>query len=415
MSGKTIGQCICGLAAICCAVSSILVSPGVVQAGGYAQEFQGHQSAGLAGAVTGRPDMPEAGYFNPAGWMLQDRYGVGGGVTVLVPLVAHEEPQSGERTRAEVDGAFPPYLHGFARFGDFAAGLSVGVPYGAGLQWPEDWSGRFEVTSTSLRAFEAAPSVAWRPVDWFALGAGPRIAWGQVNYERYLDFAHPGEEGFVRLAAGAPAMGGQVGAWAQVHDLWSVGLSWRSAMTLEFEGMARFEDIPPEMEHRAHDTVARTEMILPHRIAAGVAYELGVVGVISVDLQYTLWGAVENFEVHFESDGVDDIEEPRNWSNAIAMRVGAEYFAPVDGLSLRTGFAIDPSPVPEETLSPAQPDTDRTITSFGVGYEVSEFLQMGLAYNFIVLSQTASTGDGFPGVYDGWIHVFSLGVEGRPF
>ncbi len=401
---------LCVLCALCGVIALLCYLPTAAVAGGYAQGFQGSQSAGMSGAVTARPNMPEAGFYNPAGFALQDEFGASLGAAALVPQVIYEDPRTGERTRAQVSGAFPPYLHGYWRQGSISLGLSLGVPYGAGLEWPEDWPGRFEVTSTSLTVYEAAPSLAWRPITWLAIGGGPRIAYGQVGFERFIDFAQPGDEGFVNLSAGAFGMGGQVGAWAQVHDLWSLGLSWRSAMTLAFEGLARFENIPEEMEDRAHDTIARTEMDLPHRLVAGVAFEVGAMGTISLDLEYTLWGVVDTFEVRFDSEDVEDILEARDWENTLAMRVGAEYLMPINGLTLRTGFAIDPSPAPEDTLSPATPDTDRYITSLGLGYQAMEFMDVDLSYTFITLSRTASTGD-FPGVYDGQIHAFTLGLR----
>ncbi len=405
---------IAGSAAGMIAIAGLLTMANPAWAGGYAQGFQGAGSAGVAGAVTGRPDIPEAGYYNPAGWALQDEWGLSGGGSLILPIVVHEDPQSGDRTQAEIDGAFPPFFHAFGRIGDFAGGLSLGVPYGAGLQWPEDWPGRFEVTSTSLEAYEASPSVAWRPFDWLAIGGGPRFVWGRVSYERFLDFARPGEEGFVDLAASAPGIGGQVGIWGRPHDLLSLGASWRSGMTLEFEGVAEFEDIPEEMQQDAHDTVARTDMVLPHRFALGLAYEVAAVGILSLDLEYSLWGAFETFEVEFDSEEVDDIVEDRDWNNTFAMRFGAEYLAPVEGLSIRSGLAIDPSPAPQDTLSPAQPDTDRTIMSLGAGYIPAEGIALDVAYNFITLNRTASTGDDFGGIYDGQIHVFSVGLQVTP-
>ncbi len=392
---------------------ALIATPAV--AGGYSQGFQGAQSAGISGAVTARPDMPEAGYYNPAGWTLQQQWGIGGGGSLIIPIVIHEDPSTGRQTRAEVDGAFPPNVHAFGNWRDFAAGISVGVSHGAGLQWPEDWPGRFEVTSTSLQAIEASPSVAWRPLDRLAIGGGPRFVWGRVGYERFIDFARPGEEGFVGLEADAPGVGAQLGVWGAVTDRVMLGASWRSAIDLEFEGMANFEDIPIEMEDQAHDTMARTEMVLPHRFAAGVAYEVIGAGILSLDFEYTRWGAYETFDVTFDSDGVDDISEDRSWKHTLGMRAGAEYISPVDGLSVRSGLAIDPTPAPEDTLTPAQPDTDRTVMSLGAGYQVVEGLHFDMAYNFIILNRTTSADDGFSGIYDGQIHVFSVGMRATPW
>ncbi len=383
-------------------------------AGGFAQGFQGAPSAGVSGAVTGRPDVPEAGYYNPAGWTLQDEWGLGAGSSALFPSIYHEG-QAGQRTQAEVDGAFPPYLHAFGQFGDFAAGVPAGIPYGATVQWPEEWRGRFEATSTSFRTMEVAPSVAWRPIDELAIGAGPRLVRSDLGFERALDFAQEDQEGTVELDADAYGVGGQVGIWGRVHDAWTIGGSWRSAIDLDMEGMARFEDVPREMERSAYDTRARTEMVLPHRFALGVAYELAVSGIISVDIEYTRWGVYETFDVEFESGDIDQISEERDWGNTIAMRAGAEYMAPVDGLVIRSGLALEPSPAPEEAVTAAQPDTDRTVTSLGIGYEPVAGVAFDVAYNFVILSQTPGADDGFSGAYGGHIHAFTAGLHVRPF
>lgn len=387
------------------------IFPREAAAGGFSQGYQGATATGLSGAVTGRPDMPEAGYYNPAGWALQGKWGASVGAAALIPLIFHEDPRSRERTQAEIDGAFPPHLHGFFRVGKFAGGLSLGIPYGSSLRWPEDWAGRFQITSTSLTAMEAAPSVAWRPLEWLAIGAGPRFLLARVDYGRNIDTARAGEEGQVSLKATTFSVGAQAGIWARPLDYLTFGVSWRSAVKMDFEGVARFEGIPAEMSQSAHDTTGRTTLIAPDRVAVGVAYELGVMGVISFDVEYNRWSAFDAFEVAFDSDGVSDIREERDWKDTFGMRVGIEYFAPVDGLRLRSGFAVDPSPAPQDTLTPAQPDLDRFIMSFGAGYEIGEGLHFDLAYNYIILSRTAASGSGFAGIYDGQAHAFSLGLR----
>lgn len=405
------GRWVCGLLA----GALLMVGAGEATAGGYAQGIQGAASAGLAGAMTARPNRPEAGYYNPAGFVLQRGWGVSGGAAGIFPFVRFQGLGSGSQTKAEVDGAFPPHLHGFYRFQDFGVGLSLGVPYGSSLRWPDDWEGRFEVTSTSLRAYEAAPSVAWRPVDWLAIGAGPRFVYSTVGFGRQIDTARPQQEARVALDASTMAVGGQLGVWGRPMDLLTVGLSWRSSVQLDFEGMARFEEVPPELESEARDAVARTTMYLPDRVALGLAYELGAVGMVSLDLEWNRWSMYERFDVEFErpgGEGPRDLSEERGWENTIGMRLGLEVLSPVNGLAIRSGFGIDPSPAPAGGVSAAQPDMDRYITSLGVGYQAGERLFVDAAYNYLILSETASTAD-FAGVYDGMVHVLVVGLTIR--
>ena len=408
-------RCLAWSTALLATVAVSMALASTAAAGGYAQGLQGASSAGVSGAMTGRADTPEAGYYNPAGWALQDDWGASVGGSGLLPMVYHEAAD-GARTRAEVDGAFPPFAHGFVRIGEVAAGLSVGVPYGASLQWPDDWEGRFEATGSRFQAFEAAPSVAWRPVDWLAVGGGPRLVWSTIGFERRIDFARDddSEEGVGRFDASAPGLGAQLGIWGQFHDLWSVGASWRSGVDLEFSGVGEFDGVPPEMQDNIHDSRATTEMVLPHRFAVGVAYEVMAMGVISVDVEYSLWSAYDTFAVDFESEDVQDITDERNWENTLSMRAGAEYVAPVDGLVIRSGISYEPSPAPEDSASAAQPDTDRTTTSFGVGYDAIDYVEFDLAYNFSILSRTGSSGQSLGGAFDGQIHAVSAGLRFRP-
>lgn len=384
-------------------------------AGGYSQGIQGAASAGVAGAMTARPDVPEAGYYNPAGFVLQRTWGVSVGGAAIFPFIRFEEPGSTNRTEAIVDGAFPPHLHAFGRTGDFGFGMYLGVPFGSSLRWPDDWEGRFEVTSTSLTAYEAAPSVAWKPTDWLAIGAGPRFVYSTVGFRRQIDTARPEQEASVALDASTTGVGGQVGIWGRPLEPLTVGLSWRSMIRLDFTGVARFENVPPEMQNQAQDSLATTTLFLPDRLAIGVAYELGATGLVSLDLEWNRWSLYESFDVAFEApdgDGPDDIEEARNWENTLSMRLGVEFLSPIDGLAIRSGFAIDPSPAPEGTVTAAQPDMDRFITTLGVGYQAMDRLFVNLAYNYLILSRTASAAD-FAGIYDGQVHIFTLGLSFR--
>src|SRR5690554_2586699 len=183
-------------------------------AGGYAQGTQGAASAAVAGAMTARPDTPEAAFYNPAGLALRPGWGAMVGTGVIFPTLFHVDPESGERTRAENDLAFVPHLHASWRPGErVGLGLSVGVHYGSSLRWPENWEGRFEAQAVSLRAFETAPSLALRLTKWLSIGAGPRVLLGSIGLERQIDVARSGEEARVDLSANAWGLGAQAGVW----------------------------------------------------------------------------------------------------------------------------------------------------------------------------------------------------------
>src|SRR5205814_5186542 len=56
----------------------------------------------------------------------------------------------------------------------WAAGVSLGIPFGSGISWPATWPGRHEIVATDLKGFRAAPFVAYR-VGKLRVSAGAHV------------------------------------------------------------------------------------------------------------------------------------------------------------------------------------------------------------------------------------------------
>jgi long-chain fatty acid transport protein len=394
-------------------VAGTLFASGAALAAGFSQGLQGAASSGMAGAVTAHPEMVEGGYFNPAVYAFTPGLTFGLGGALVMGQLTHIEPSTGAETNTLPARGTPPYAHVAMGHGPIATSLSLMVPFGSGLSWPEDWAGRFEVTQIGLQALEITPSIAARPIKQVAIAAGPRILNATVEYRRRIDTVNPEREGSVHLGTAGWGLGWQAAILAEPLAGWTVGASYRSKARFDFTGRAHFEDIPIEMSHKAHDTTAKTTLVLPERLAVGTAYRFGFGLMLSVDLEYTGWRVFEVFAIDFDSEDVPDVAEPRRWHDTLALRVGAEYTGLVDGLAMRAGFAIDPSPSPRDTLSPSLPDSDRYLVTVGAGYAFGFGLRGDLALGRVILAPTASHGEAFAGEYRGAIHVMSAGLGGR--
>jgi long-chain fatty acid transport protein len=388
-----------------------LLAPSSVDAAGFAVGEQGAAARGVGGAATGRIDMGEAGFYNPAAWGFSDSLSVSVGVSALAPSVAHVQPQSGERTVAETGTATPPYLHAAYQFGDFGVGLSFDVPFGSGLSWPGDWRGRFEITAIELQVFELAPTAIWRPIDDFSIAAGPRFERATVGYERRIDAVDT--EASVRLDGVANGVGAQVAMMYRPLAELSVGLSWRSRVGLDFAGTADFKDVPVELSEKAHDQKVRTQLTLPDRLAVGVAWQFPD-AVASFDVTYWTWSTFEEFGIDFEDDDTPDVTQPRNWNDSVTLAAGWEQRGLAPDLALRVGLAFDAAPSPSDTLSPSSPDGHRLIPSIGAGYVLTDDLQLDLGYGHVVFMAEEATGQAFPGSYDASAELLSVGVTYRP-
>jgi long-chain fatty acid transport protein len=384
--------------------------PATAQAAGFAVGEQGAAAMGVGGAATARPDLGEVGFYNPAGWGFAEGLQVTIGASALRPNINHIDPQTGNQTQADRSLGTPPYLHAGARFGDFAAGLSFGVPFGGGVSWPDDWQGRFESTLLSLTVFEVGATLAWRPIDELSIAAGPRLQRASVAYNRRIDFVDT--EGSVELMGNSNGVGGQVALMYRPTERLTLGLNWRSRVTHDFDGYAYFNDVPVEMSHRAHDQPVSTQLTLPDRLAFGAAWEFAE-AIASVDVTWWAWSTFEEFAIDFDSDQTPDVAQPRNWSDTFTIRAGFEQRGVIDDV-IRLGLAFDPTPSPSNTLSPASPDANRLIPSIGFGYYFLEDFTVDLAYAHTFMFGSESSGQAYPGRYDSGIDVVSLGLRYAP-
>ncbi len=397
-----------GATVLACAIPA---APTTAQAAGFAVGEQGAAARGVGGAATARSDFGEAGFYNPAAWGFAEGLSLSAGMSAIVPTITHVHPDSGDQTPATTGLSAPPYASAAYRFGDFAAGVSFNVPFGSGLRWPQDWSGRFDVTAIELQVFEVAGVFAWRPIEELSVAVGPRLQRSTVAYERQIDAVDT--EGSVRLAGDAIGFGAQLAAMYRPNDRLSLGLSWRSRVYHGFSGWADFQDVPVELSEKAHDQYVTTEITLPDRVALGTAWEFDR-AVASVDVTYWAWSTFDEFAIDFADDETPDVAQPRNWSDSLTLAAGWEQHGWAPDLSVRFGLAFDAAPSPTDTLSPSSPDGNRLVPSVGAGYALTDDVQVDVGYGHVFFLGAEATGEAFPGQYDAAAEVMSLGVTYRP-
>ena len=123
-------------------------------------------------------------------------------------------------------------------------------------------------------------------------------------------------------------------------------------------------------------------MTWPMWLCGGVAVKPADGLTLTADIQYTNWEKIDVVEFMF-SDTIWQLitggsdEMALHFQNATQIRFGVEY--KLNGLALRGGYYLDPSPIPDETMNVLVPNYDFNNFSFGVGYENN-----GLSIDFVV-------------------------------
>ena len=138
---------------------------------------------------------------------------------------------------------------------------------------------------------------------------------------------------------------------------------------------------------------------------------------LEFDAEWTGWSSFDKLDIHFDNpqlSAFNNKPSPKNWKDVWAFKLGAQY-ALNKKLDLRAGYAFDESPIPDSTLGPDLPDTDRHNLSFGMGLH-NDFATLDLAYMWVkFVDRTSNNQDnalltGQNGTFKSDAHLFGASV-----
>lgn len=390
----------------CTVGAAILILAGTAHAGGFSLEEQSPVAGGTGGAGTARPDDAGAAWYNPAA--LADGAGirVGVGIMAALPALHASAADQSWETDAESGVSTPPHLFASYARGDFACGLSFGVPYGGGVTWPDDWAGRHEIVSSDLMVFRVAPFVAWR-VGRARLSGGAHVNFGRLQLARSLDFVDT--EGDVQIDLSGRSVGFDLAGFVTATPKLDLGLSYKSRSTIALAGGADFT-APDAFDAKTADQNASAELRLPDRIAAGARWHSGRVAVLA-DLVVSWWKVNEELVIDFENDATPDPVQHNNWQSTLGLRAGAEYRVQSATL-LRGGAFVDPSPARDQDLAPSSPDSTRVGATVGLSRALTSDVTADLFYEYMhIMARESENPESVEASYGGRAQFLGVGLR----
>jgi long-chain fatty acid transport protein len=362
-------------------------------AGGFILNDHGASATGRANAVTATVDDGSAIFYNPAGLAAAEgRANIYLGSTLILPFASFTEGGTNVVTDAERPNTVTPHIYGYGKVLDF---LTVGVgfytPFGSSTEWPETSPGRDQSRKTTLRTFFISPVVAVDLSTWvpgkLTIGGGIDLVPSDVELTRDILFGDVA--GTAVLGGDAFGIGGRIGVqWDPAKQV-SIGVAYRSEVTLDFEGNGDFDIADPFRASLPPDGPIATTVTLPQSVLAGVAGRPVPELELEFNLQWVDWTSFDTQVIDLP-DGSQSIT-PRNWDDKMTLRFGAEYWIRPLGLSVRGGYAYDPTPIPDETLGFAPPDANRNNLYLGGSYGLPKnfHIDVGLLWGLPVSNKTA--------------------------
>ncbi|HHH36463.1 MAG TPA: hypothetical protein ENK48_06505 [Gammaproteobacteria bacterium] len=379
----------------------------------------GARAAGMNTAFTAVANDPSAILHNPAGITQLAGTRFYGGATLVLPSSSYRDPD-GKTTDTRSQAFFPPHLFISRRLpsGYVSMGLGLYAPFGiGGRKWPDHGPTRYR----SIESFIA--TVAINPTLAVKLASGWSLALG-LDYMRALNQA---ENAVDQSALGAPdgrmEMEADGGGWGYNLGLlyrpggaFSFGIAYRSGIKVDQKGNLKLKDIAPPLQGlfggARYRTDVRTSVDFPALVDIGIAWRPASRWIIDVDAEWGGWSSFRKATLDLKDEvpaaGLVDSTVRQDWRDAWAYKTGVDYQVNAR-LSLRAGYAFLNTPVPEATLTPANPDADQHNLSLGLGWRDGPWAVDGF-YNYGYFKKRRVDNAILTGDYRSGIHYLGLSL-----
>lgn len=401
-------------------VAVLLILPGMASAAGLWLYEMGTPDSGMAaaGRAALASDASTVG-FNPAGMIRLERS------ELLVGFAGLDVNAEFDISAATNDGGDGGNAGGFVPVGslsyahklsqDWSIGIVAASYFGLGLDYDDDWAGRYHCQEAELLMFGINPAIAYRINDKFSIGAGISVAYGKLYQEIAVNNLFGRPDGQIKLDEDDIAFGFNFGILYEPILGTRFGLTYRSEVDLEFDDTVSSKGVLPPFDRLTGKKID-LEMTIPQAVMFSVYHQLTDKLALTANLG---WQDQSEFgKQEFTIKDVDstsltvDLDYDDTWHYAI----GAQYRLAEPWL-LSCGFAYDTSPVDDKTQNSPDLALDSQYRyACGVQYDWSKDLTIGFAYEYLdlgeaKLEQSGTLAGDLVGEYDTFhVHIVTVNM-----
>ncbi len=378
---------------------------------GFQINQQGAKAMGMGGAFIAQANDPSAIFFNPAGLGFQKGMKVMVGTTLLFPSTNFTSPAPYSKiTKMKSQIFYPSNFYGtYGMDNGFVLGLGVFKPFGFGTEWDKDWGGNYLAVKTDLQTVFINPTISFKVNEQLSIALGVSYVSADVKIpfyvptDRHLD--SPSSPNFYRtgeLDASGSGVNINFGYLLKPSENLSVGLSYRHKTKLDFKGKAKITELPSEYD-------GETTITLPSNISAAIAYVVIPELTVEGGFQYVMWESYRTLDLNIKNLAL--IKRAKDWENVFLFRLGGEYR--YKQFAFRAGYVYDKTPQPDKSVEPMLPDANRNTFAFGVGYKLTDALNLDFAYQYVMFADRTVTSptNFFPGTYKSASNLFGISVS----
>ncbi|MGB5750397.1 MAG: outer membrane protein transport protein [Desulfobacterales bacterium] len=371
---------------------ALLITPSVQAGGLYLYELGTPDMGAAAAGWSARAQDAATVFTNPAGMTRLKNSELLVGVQ---PLYLHAQfSPDADTTTSGSDGDASAWLPagGLYYVHNLMPKLKIGVSavgyFGLGLEYENDWVGRYYVQEIKLQAVGIQPAVAYRVTDWLSLGVGVVALYGVLEEKAAVKNIGPNRpDGRLKIEDSDWTYQVNLGVLTEPRKGTRFGLTYLSEGDLEFKDQPDFGNLGPGLETALRakgllDADIKVEFTMPQAIMFSAYQELTDHLALMGNLGWQDWSEFGQVGVAVTSEDTSSLTIDRNYKDTWHVAVGAQYRVAEPWL-LTAGVAYDSSMVDDEDRTPDLPLGEMWRFGLGARCDWSKKLALGVGYTFL--------------------------------
>lgn len=369
-----------------------------LEAVGYRLPNQDPEAIARGDAFAATADNPSAIYYNPAGITQLEGQQISAGIYAVSAGQTYTSP-SGVTTKADSNLQPVPQFYYTCTLTNvpISFGLGVYVPYGLSLDWGNNTQFSTLGESGKILYLCINPVVAWRINQTLSVGVGPTINYSHANLDRAIGFS-PGDQ--FSVSGDGTSFGFNAGILWQPHPMWSFGVNYRSATTVNYQGTSHAYPYFPEVSSSA-------SIKYPQFVVGGISFRPNTNWNFEFDLDWTEWSSVQ--QIVFKNTSFGNVPLILDYSSSFIYELGATRQLG-NGYFVSVGYVYSENSSPSENFSPLIPDANLQLGSIGFGHHGQRW-DWAIAYHFAYNGGRTISNDSNPqadGTYKTFNNAFNV-------
>lgn len=384
--------------------AAVLLSQGAL-ASGYNFGTQSAAAQGTANANGAEAADASVIYSNPAGMSRLKGTNVSGVFDVVLPSVEFEQtgtatgslynpstgayittlPISGDSGGDPVHTTLVPHGYVTHQLNDqWTVGVGVFVPFGANVEFGDNFIGRYYGQETELKTININPSVSFKLDEMHSFGFGLDFQYMKAALQRRSKTsasASNASDYVFNVEGDSWGYGFNLGYMLQLNERTRFGVAYRSAIKQDNKGDATLTTASGTLL-RTSDS-AKANVKTPDSLSLNGFHELNDKWAVMGDVTFTRHSYLDQIVV--DAPPITTTYMQTNWRNTFKAAVGANYQLN-QAVKLRMGYAYDKSPnTSDADTLVTMPDNDRQWFSVGANWKLSPKDSVDFAFSYIMI------------------------------